>query len=151
MKVSIIVPVYNSEKYIDRCLEAIQNQTYKDIECLCIDDGSTDSSIQICQQYVKRDNRFRLITLSNHGVSYARNIGLEQSTGDFIMFCDSDDYVSEKWVEIMAEVMLHNRESWIVSGFVRMENNKDNSLPFPGKEDIVYMDMEEYYQVIASG
>ena len=151
MKVSIIVPVYNSEKYIDRCLEAIQNQTYKDIECLCIDDGSTDSSIQICQQYVKRDNRFRLITLSNHGVSYARNIGIEQSTGDFIMFCDSDDYVSEKWVEIMAEVMSHNRESWIVSGFERMENNKVNRLPFPEKEDIVYMDMEEYYQVFSSG
>ena len=107
MKVSIIVPVYNSEKYIDRCLETIKNQTYKNIEVLCIDDGSTDRSIQLCQQYVKRGSRFRLITLSNHGVSYARNIGLEQSTGDFIMFCDSDDYVSEMWVEIMAKAMSH--------------------------------------------
>lgn len=151
MKVSIIVPVYNSEKYIDRCLETIKNQTYKNIEVLCIDDGSTDRSIQLCQQYVKRDSRFRLITLSNHGVSYARNIGLEQSTGDFIMFCDSDDYVSEMWVEIMAKAMSHNRESWIISGFERMENNKVNRLPFPGKEDIVYMDMEEYYQVFSSG
>ena len=139
MKVSIIVPVYNSEKYIDRCLETIKNQTYKNIEVLCIDDGSTDRSIQLCQQYVKRDSRFRLITLSNHGVSYAR------------MFCDSDDYVSEMWVEIMAKAMSHNRESWIISGFERMENNKVNRLPFPGKEDIVYMDMEEYYQVFSSG
>lgn len=151
MKVSIIVPVYNNEKYIDRCLKAIQNQTYKNIECLCIDDGSTDSSSQICQQYVKRDNRFRLITLSNHGVSYARNVGLEQSTGDFIMFCDSDDYVSEKWVEVMAGAMIHNRESWIVSGFERMGNNKIDKFPFPGGEDIVYMDMEEYYQVFLRG
>ena len=151
MKVSIIVPVYNSEKYIDRCLEGIYNQTYKNIESLCIDDGSTDNSNQICQHYVKWDNRFRLITLSNHGVSYVRNIGLERSTGDFVMFCESDDYVSEKWVEIMAEAMGHHQESWIVSGFERMENNKINRLPFLGKEDIVYMDMEEYYQVFSSG
>lgn len=151
MKVSIIVPVYNSEKYIDRCLKSIQNQRFKNLECLCVDDGSTDISSEICQWYVKQDKRFRLITLSNQGVSYARNVGLKHSTGDFIMFCDSDDFVSEQWVEVMVEAAIRNRESWIVCGFERMERNKVCRLPFPDTDNMTYTDMGEYYRVFSSG
>lgn len=92
--VSIIVPIYNSEKYLSECIESILNAQYKHIELLLIDDGSTDDSINICHQYANRDNRVRVFSKGNGGVSSARNLGLEYATGDWIAFIDSDDYVS---------------------------------------------------------
>jgi glycosyltransferase involved in cell wall biosynthesis len=92
MKFSVIVPIYNSEKYIRQCLDSILNQEFSDMEVILVDDGSTDNTARICQNYVKRDCRVRYIQEENSGTSVARNKGLEVARGQYIMFCDNDDY-----------------------------------------------------------
>lgn len=99
MKISIIVPVYNSEKYITDCLTSLINQTYKNIEIIIVDDGSNDKSFKICSKYSKKDSRIKIYKKLNGGVSSARNFGIEQSTGSFIMFVDSDDYLNINSIE----------------------------------------------------
>ena len=98
-KISVIVPVYNVEKYLRRCIGCLLKQTFSDYELILVDDGSTDKSGTICDEYEKKDSRIRVIHQENSGAAIARNTGLEKATGDFIMFCDSDDIVSEFWIE----------------------------------------------------
>lgn len=98
-KVSIIVPVYNVEKYLDKCLDSIVNQTYKNLEIILIDDGSTDDSGKICEKYMQIDNRIIVIHNPNKGVSYSRNNGMDVATGKYVLFVDSDDYLDNKYVE----------------------------------------------------
>ncbi len=101
MKISIVVPIYNAEKYLDRCIQSILNQSYKDLEIILIDDGSTDSSNKICNNYQKRDNRIKFISQKNEGVSAARNRGISEATGEFIGFVDSDDYIQPNMYETL--------------------------------------------------
>ena len=96
---SIIIPVYNSEKALRRCLDSILAQTMTDYECLLIDDGSTDSSGRICDEYAAKDERFRVFHKENGGVSSARNVGLDNAKGEWITFVDSDDSVEESFLE----------------------------------------------------
>ena len=91
IKVSVILPVYQVEKYLGICIESVINQTYQNLEILLIDDGSTDKSGKICDEYAARDGRIRVIHKENEGVSTARNVGIKQATGDYICFADSDD------------------------------------------------------------
>lgn len=98
---SVIVPVYKVEKYLDRCICSILNQTFSDFELILIDDGSPDNSGAICDQYAAKDNRVRVIHKENGGVSTARNAGLESAQGTFIVFVDSDDEVEENYLECM--------------------------------------------------
>ena len=91
--ISVIVPVYNVEKYLSKCLESIINQTYQNLEIICVDDGSTDSSPKILEEYAKKDTRIKIITRQNGGLSAARNTGLKNATGEFISFVDSDDWI----------------------------------------------------------
>lgn len=97
--VSIIIPVYNAEEFLSKCLDSILSQVYSNIEVLLIDDGSKDKSLGICNSYAKKDNRIKVLHQENLGAAAARNIGLEHITGDYVMFCDSDDVVSENWVK----------------------------------------------------
>lgn len=97
--ISLIVPVYNVENYLEECLESIKNQTYTDIEVVLVNDGSTDGSKEICERYCEQDSRFNLINQENQGQSVARNNGVAASTGEFITFVDSDDVVSAKYLE----------------------------------------------------
>lgn len=99
-KVSIIVPVYKVEQYIRECLDSIKNQTFTNWECLLIDDGSPDDSGRICDEYAKDDKRFRVFHVKNGGVSRARNIGLDNMSGEWVMFVDSDDAIAENTLEI---------------------------------------------------
>lgn len=99
--VSIIVPVYNTQDYLNNCINSILNQTYKNIEIILIDDGSTDRSAEICDQYAMIDDRVRVIHQKNSGVSNARNNGLEQSKGDYIAFVDSDDTIDKDFIEVL--------------------------------------------------
>ena len=92
-KVSIIVPVYNVEKYLDRCMESLLNQTLKDIEIILVDDGSPDNCPQICDEYAKKDSRVKVVHKVNAGLGYARNSGLDVASGEYVAFVDSDDYV----------------------------------------------------------
>ncbi len=93
--ISIIVPVYNVEKYLSKCLDSLVNQTYKNIEIVCVDDGSTDSSGSICDEYAKKDARIKVIHKENGGLSDARNVGLETINGEYVMFIDSDDWIDK--------------------------------------------------------
>ncbi len=101
--ISVIVPVYNTEKYLDRCIQSILAQTYTDFELLLINDGSTDSSGAICNKYAEQDSRVRVFHKENGGVSSARNMGLDNAKGEWITFCDSDDWVYESWLQNFAE------------------------------------------------
>lgn len=116
-KISIVVPVYNVEKYIDKCINSILNQTYTDFELLLIDDGSTDRSGEICDQYASIDERVCVIHKSNGGVSTARNIGIKQSKGDYIGFVDADDYIEEEMYEVLFKLIEDNKADISICGF----------------------------------
>ena len=103
--ISLIVPVYNVEEYLEECLESIRKQTYQDIEVILVNDGSTDGSQAICERYCQMDKRFRLINQKNQGQSVARNRGVKESLGEYIMFVDSDDVVSLGLLEQLMKYM----------------------------------------------
>lgn len=103
--ISVIVPVYNVETYLEECLDSIQNQTYTDFEVLLVNDGSTDGSQAICERYCQADKRFRLINQSNQGQSVARNTGVTASRGEFIAFVDSDDMILANYLETLMHYM----------------------------------------------
>ena len=126
-KISIIVPVYNVEKYLPRCLDSIIGQTFKDWECLVIDDGSTDTSGTICDEYARKDNRVKVFHKKNGGLTSARNHGLERAHGDWIMHVDGDD-----WIELDSiEQMLSTAESSdadVVIGDFKFRDGKKESI-----------------------
>lgn len=101
VKLSVIIPVYNVEQYIETCLDSVLNNTLKDIEILCIDDGSTDSSPAILQRYADQDSRIKIITVKNGGPSRARNMGIRAAEGEYIFFLDSDDYIEPRMLEYL--------------------------------------------------
>ena len=103
--VSVIVPIYNVEEYLEECLESIRNQTYTNIEVILVNDGSTDGSREICESYCEKDIRFRLINQENQGQSVARNRGVKESVGQYIMFVDSDDVVNTDVLEVLLPYM----------------------------------------------
>lgn len=97
-RISVIIPVFNSEKYLDQCIRSVLNQSFRDFELILVNDGSTDKSIEICNQFAERDKRIKVFTQKNKGVSTARNLGLENSKGEWINFIDSDDYVEKNYL-----------------------------------------------------
>ena len=103
--ISIIVPVYNVEEYLNECLDSIKRQTYKNIEVILVNDGSTDGSKEICERYCKNDSRFKLINQENQGLSETRNVGVRASIGEYIFFVDSDDVVKVDILEILLSFM----------------------------------------------
>ena len=103
--VSVIVPIYNVEEYLEECLESIRNQTYTNIEVILVNDGSTDGSREICESYCEKDIRFRLINQENQGQSVARNRGVKESVGQYIMFVDSDDVVNTDVLKVLLPYM----------------------------------------------
>ena len=106
MKISVIIPVYNTEKYLKECVESVLAQTYHNLEILLINDGATDLSPQICESYAKQDARIKLIHKENGGLSDTRNTGIKQCSGDYVLFLDSDDYWDDpKMVEKLVDQM----------------------------------------------
>lgn len=111
IKLSVIVPVYKAEKYIDRCINSILNQTLKSLELILVDDGSPDNSGAICDEYAKKDARVKVIHKENGGVCAARNIGLDHAIGDYISFVDSDDYLESDALEILySDIVTHKAD-----------------------------------------
>lgn len=107
-KVSIIVPIYNSEKYLERCIDSLLKQSLKNIEIILVNDGSTDNSGKLCQKYEKENKNVFFIDGIHKGQGYARNIGLKKSTGDYVTFVDSDDYVNENMCEVLYGISEQN-------------------------------------------
>ncbi len=125
-KVSIIVPVYNVEKYLSKCLESLVNQTFKDIEIICVDDGATDGSADVLTSFAQKDDRIKIITKENGGLFSARHEGMKYIKGDYTIFVDSDDWVCENLVEKCLAVAADDEPDIVVFGAysVREKNGK---------------------------
>lgn len=126
-KVSIIVPVYKVEQYIRECLDSIKQQTFTDWECLLIDDGSPDNSGKICDEYAQADARFRVFHVANGGVSRARNIGLDNMIGEWVMFVDSDDAIAVNTLEECLNQAVKNKLDILQFSFARDKNDLGKS------------------------
>jgi len=137
IKISVIVPVYNVELYLRRCLDSLVNQTLKDIEIICINDCSPDNSIVILEEYAKKDKRLKIINFEkNQGVSAARNIGIKQARGEYIGFCDSDDYVDLNFFEKLYENNNDGKLDIIIGGLKVKHRNKEKYDTLPIFEEI---------------
>ena len=101
--ISVIIPVYNAEKYVGRCIESVQAQTYTEWLMILVDDGSRDKSLEICQKYAGADNRICVIHQENAGPGIARNVGLEYSKGKYVVFIDSDDYIEKEYFQLLSQ------------------------------------------------
>ena len=113
--VSVIIPVYNMERYLERCLDSVLNNTYRNLEVICIDDGSKDSSLEILRRYEAADPRIVVITKENGGVSSARNAGLDRMTGEYVTFIDSDDFVHPQYIEIMVYAITKTNSDLVIT------------------------------------
>ena len=121
--ISVIVPIFNCEKTLSRCLDSILVQTYTNLEIICINDGSTDNSLKILRNYELKDNRIRVINKENEGVSKTRNIGLECCSGEYVLFVDADDYISDEMIEKLFEAIGENYDV-VVSGYTEINNEE---------------------------
>ena len=125
-EISVIVPVYNVENKIKKCLDSLKGQTFSDFEILLINDGSKDSSGDICEEYAHLDNRFKVFHLPNGGVSNARNYGLQQASGRYVAFVDSDDYVDEEYLETLYNGMSDGTDLCISGVRYRTEGSESS-------------------------
>lgn len=125
--ISVIVPIYNVAAYLPRCVDSILAQTYKNLEIILVDDGSTDNCLEICQQYAQKDNRIKVIHQENQGVSAARNTGLDNMHGDFVAFVDPDDWLPENAYEILIDLHQKTGADIAWGGFCRQ--NQQNTAP----------------------
>ena len=150
IKISVIIPVYNVEKYLPECLDSIVNQTLKDIEVICINDGSTDDSLKILEKYAEKDDRIKIINRKNCGQTYTRKIGLDNAVGKYILFCDSDDYYSEltafeelynyiEKVKVDVVIFNHYRENK-AKGYLEKRFDK-----YPKKTKFSYLDIDNIF------
>ena len=119
-KVSIIIPVYNVEKYLAKCLDSVINQTYNDLEIICVNDGSTDNSLQILEEYAKNDNRIKIINRQNGGLSAARNSGLDIATGEYCYFIDSDDWIELDTIEKLSVIAKTNNVDTVIHSAINI-------------------------------
>ena len=128
-KISVIVPVYNVEKWLNMCIDSILAQSYKNLEIILVNDGSTDKSKDICDSYSKKDNRVRVLNIKNSGQSVARNIGLKEAKGDYILFIDSDDYISDKAIiEKFINILDSNNYDFIYTSYCRFEDGNEEKI-----------------------
>lgn len=123
-QISVIVPVYKVEPYLHRCVDSILGQTFTDFELILVDDGSPDNCPAICDEYAMKDSRVHVIHQENGGLSSARNSGMAVATGEYIMFCDSDDYVSDCWCETMINAAFRKKNSFIFGGMYTLFANR---------------------------
>lgn len=118
-KISIVIPVYNSAHYLVKCLNSIVMQTYSNLQIICVDDNSTDNSWEILMYYASRDARFNIFRKKNEGVSEARNYGLKQAVGEYLMFVDSDDWIDEKTCELVIDIVQKTKSDIVMWSYVR--------------------------------
>ncbi len=146
-KISVIIPVYNVEEYLDRCLESIVNQTYKNLEIILVDDGSPDNSPQMCDEWTKKDSRIKVIHKKNGGLSDARNVGVDNAAGEWIYFIDSDDYIELNALEILINAAVNNDCDMAVAMYDNVVNGEIWHNNFGSKIDVMTSAnyVKEYY------
>lgn len=149
--ISVIVPIYNGEKYVSACVDSIQKQTYRNIEILLIDDGSTDNSYSLCSDLANRDNRIRVIQTENHGQGTARNLGIDVARGEYISFCDIDDRMAPNMLETLHKMIVDNESDFAACDYSSM---KEGSVTFKrgdGDACVHAADREEALRVFSTG
>lgn len=146
--ISVIVSVYNVEDYIARCVESIQGQSYQDIEIILVDDGSTDNSGRMCEEYAKQDNRIRVVHKANGGNASARNAGIDVAKGDYLTFVDSDDFIDSKALENMITVALSENASIVSCGVIT--HRLDGEETIQCSETYRVMDRKETLEMLFS-
>lgn len=124
-KITVIVPVYNVENYLEKCLDSLINQTYKNIEIIVINDGSTDNSGEICQEYAQKDNRIVYIEKENGGLSDARNVGLDKMTGSYVTFIDSDDWIEQDYIETLYKKIVEYQADIAVGNYYSYNEDEE--------------------------
>ncbi|MBR1676339.1 MAG: glycosyltransferase family 2 protein [Clostridia bacterium] len=128
VKVSVIIPVYNKKRYLDALFQCLSEQSFKDYECLIIDDGSTDGSGEICDKYAQKDDRLKVFHMANGGVSHARNIGLDNSSGEYITFIDSDDTFHKDYLLNLHNCITDSNADMVISGAKKVWNDNREEL-----------------------
>lgn len=139
--ISIIIPVYNVEKYLQKCVDSVKNQVYRNIEIILVNDGSTDKCMEICEKLKKEDKRIKVINKKNGGLSDARNVGINNAIGNYISFIDSDDYVDENYISLLYNsLLLYDADMSIASHRVIYEKNcidKSTGLKFEANAETI--------------
>ena len=146
-KVSVIIPVYNVEKYLSKCLDTVLNQTLKEIEVICVNDGSTDNSLQILREYAQRDRRVTVVSRENKGVGYSRNEGMKLATGEFVAFMDPDDYYPDASVlEVMYSKAVEHNVKICGGSLIVYDENRKVEIKRKGKWDCFTEDKIHLYR-----
>lgn len=141
-KISVIVPIHNSEKYLERCIQSILNQDYQNIEVILINDGSTDSSLEIMKNYENIDSRVKVISKENSGVSDTRNIGIKASIGDYVTFIDSDDYLEKESYSVMIKALEKNDADICFASYYIINDMKKEIIKFSWEDNKVFTKKE---------
>jgi glycosyltransferase involved in cell wall biosynthesis len=142
-KVSVVIPIFNAEQYLSQCITSLINQTLEDIEIILVNDGSTDGSLKICEQFEKKDERIKLINKVNSGPSSSRNLGIDKATSEFIAFVDSDDWVENNMFEIMYNAASNNNVDLVLCGMIKETSTKIKS---PLKiEEGIHRNMRDFH------
>lgn len=142
-KISIIIPMYNSEEYISQCLKSVVSQTYKNIEILVVNDGSKDKSLEIVDQFAKNDSRIKVITQKNQGLSSARNTGLKYKTGEYVLFLDSDDWIDKETCENTLNTLNETDSDVVMWAYTREYSNKSKVSKYFGEDPITWKSGEQ--------
>lgn len=152
--ISIIIPVYNAKKSINNCLNSILAQTYDNIEIIIVDDESDDGSAEVCDRYAEQYKNISTYHIKNKGVSNARNFGLSKASGDYIMFCDSDDVVEKTWCESLYKAISNYPESWVMCGASYVDSNTQDvikTIVYDENTELSSIEKQDYYKVFALG
>ncbi len=148
-KISVIIPIFNTEKWLNKCIQSIINQTYKNLEIICVDDGSTDNSRSIVIEFQKRDNRIILISQQNQGVSAARSNGISKATGEYIAFVDSDDYLEEDMYSVLYSMAIEYNADISHCGYMKHKSNNVN-ISINGTEKVFFQNNIEALNCLLS-
>ena len=140
--ISVIIPVYKVEKYLEKCVDSVINQTYDNLEIILVDDGSPDNCPKMCDEYAKKDKRIKVIHKENGGVGSARNKGIEKSTGDYITFVDSDDWIEKEFIHEMLDIANKYKADYVTCGYYRVYENKKEIIN--GNLEEIVIDSKEY-------
>ena len=140
VKVSVIIPCYNVAKYLGQCLDSVLKQTFQDFEVICVNDGSTDKSLEILQQYAEKDARIKIIDQENKGLSEARNVALDMAQGDFIAFADSDDYYAPNFLELLLNTQKDTGADIVGCEFQKIYKSTDVLKPISQVHPKIYKD-----------
>ncbi|MBF0714041.1 glycosyltransferase family 2 protein [Gemella sp. GH3] len=147
-KISVVIPVYNVEQYLRECLDSVITQTYKNLEIILVNDGSTDSSGRICNEYARKDDRIKVYHKKNGGASDSRNFGLEKVTGDLVTFIDSDDWVVNDYIEILYNEQVKTDADIVIGNYLKYDESDGKFYYYVLDEDFVVEEVDSIEAVV---